>query len=161
MHNPVNCPPTEHKTNKFIQGVISIHNKNDQVVFCVVVEDEPLAQQILENYINRIDNLRLVAKCERLQEVFDILALNEVDVVFLDLDLNSVSGVNIIDNMKKGVRRYYIVITSASPPKDLDISKIFDSEEVIFVDYLRKPFSFDVFKNAIQKLDNIRQAYTR
>lgn len=129
---------------------------DNHLIFCIVIEDEPLAQQLLENYINKIDQLKLVAKCDQLEKVFEMLESTHVDVVFLDLELNSFGGIDIIRYMKKeDHKKYYIIITSAASPKEIDINRVFNTPNIVFIDYLRKPFSFDVFKNAINKLQEI------
>ena len=71
-----------------------------KLAFCIVVEDEPLAQQVIENYIGRISELKLVAKCESVDEAFTVLKLTPIDIVFLDIHLNAISGIELIEKLR-------------------------------------------------------------
>lgn len=124
-----------------------------KVLLCIVVEDEPLAQQVLENYIHRIGELKLIAKCESVEEAYDVISSNEVDVVFLDLQLKTAAGVELFQKLKcSDTNRYYIVITSAIPPQQLKINNVSPSDCICLVDHLTKPFSFDRFLDAVYKI---------
>lgn len=123
------------------------------LLFCIIVDDEPLAQQVIENYVSRIQELKLVAKCENVEEAFEVLSSTKIDLVFLDLHLNATSGTEVLAKLKKsGEGRYYIIITSASLPKELNVQETFNTRDVVLIDYLKKPFSFDLFSAAINKL---------
>jgi len=128
------------------------YKMDKNILFCLVVEDEPLAQQILEKYLECIEELQLVAKCETIEEALMTLQSEQIDVVFLDIQLEATLGTEIIGKMKQLSRRYYIVVTSARPAESLDTRKIFNQKNIIFVDYLTKPFSFDRFHAAIRKI---------
>ena len=124
-----------------------------KLLLCLIVDDEPLAQQILENYILRIEELELVAKCESVEEAFGVLKSNHIDIVFLDLQLQAVNGSEVVKKLKslhKG--QCFIIITSATSRSSLKSEKIFNDEHVLLVDYLTKPFSFERFRSAIDKI---------
>jgi response regulator of citrate/malate metabolism len=53
---------------------------------CLVVDDEPIAQQILENYINQIDALHLIGKCSNAFEALNFLHQTQTDIIFLDIN---------------------------------------------------------------------------
>jgi response regulator of citrate/malate metabolism len=129
------------------------------VLFCIVVDDEPLAQRVLENYISRTSELTLISKCESAEEAFEVLRTKQVDVIFLDLDLKSMKGTDLIAKMKNSASggQYYIIITSAALPQQLKPGEIFTSDDIVLIDYLRKPFSFDRFQEAVQKLFKLKQ----
>lgn len=68
----------------------------ENTLFCLIVDDEPLAQDVLGTYIGRIDQLKLVCKCESIEEASEVLSSRPIDVVFLDLNLGSVSGIDLV-----------------------------------------------------------------
>jgi two-component system LytT family response regulator len=123
------------------------------VLLCIIVDDEPLAQQVLENYIQRTADLKLVAKCESVEEAIETLKANEIDIVFLDLDLKTTRGTEVISKMK-GIRegKFFIVITSAAFPANLNSKQVFTDDHIVLVDYLTKPFSLTRFQDAIRKV---------
>lgn len=122
------------------------------LLFCIIVDDEPLAQQVLENYVSRIPELELVAKCETAEEALEVLSSRKIDLVFLDLHLNTTNGTEILTKKKLVQGRYYIIVTSASLSNELNIKEAFNTEDVILIEYLKKPFSFNQFSAAIHKL---------
>jgi response regulator of citrate/malate metabolism len=117
---------------------------------CIIVDDEPLAQQILENYVQKVSELKLIAKCETIEEAFQILSSEKIDLIFLDLNLNAASGTEIIDNVKNSKRtECYIIITSANLLTKVDVA---NTGNVIIIDHLKKPFSFKRFLEAVRKV---------
>jgi two-component SAPR family response regulator len=130
---------------------IEVHKR---LFFCIVVDDEPLAQQVIQNYIDRISELKLVAKCESVEEAFTVLKSVSVDIVFLDLDLKTINGTDLIAKMRHlDDRKYYIIITSAVSPQK---RPTFDHDNnVVLIDYLTKPFSFDIFQKSVRKIFSI------
>jgi response regulator of citrate/malate metabolism len=125
-----------------------------KILFCIVVDDEPLAQRVLENYIHRVSELRLVATCESVEEAFEVLQSNQVDILFLDLNLQTNNGMELIQQISKPSDRYYIIISSAISPNQVDLKDIFNRGDILLIDHLTKPFSFDRFMEAIQKIIN-------
>jgi response regulator of citrate/malate metabolism len=125
----------------------------EKVLFCIIVEDEPLAQKVLENYISQVDALKLVAKCQNIEEAFNTLMSGQVDIIFLDLNLNTENGLELI-RRSSALRktRYYVIITSAISPRNLHDSHTFDLSSIQLIDYLTKPFSYERFESAIQKI---------
>lgn len=78
----------------------------ENTLFCLIVDDEPLAQDVLGTYIGRLDQLKLVCKCETLEEAYEVLNSRPIDVVFLDLNLGPVSGIDLIK--KKLLKKKFI-----------------------------------------------------
>ncbi|MEO0340658.1 MAG: response regulator, partial [Bacteroidota bacterium] len=56
-------------------------------ISCLIVDDEPLALDVIESYINRIDGLELVARCENALEAFKIIQNQKIDLLFLDIQM--------------------------------------------------------------------------
>jgi two-component system, LytTR family, response regulator LytT len=124
----------------------------DQVLYCLAVDDEPLALKVLENYISSSKDLKLVAKCETVEEAFKALSTEHVDTIFLDLNLKDSFGLELVNRMSVETKgRYYIIITSALQPKTDDFRKIFKSDRIILVDFLTKPFSYERFVEVVRK----------
>lgn len=128
----------------------------DNFLFCLIVDDEPLAQQVLENYIARVDQLELVCKCESVEEAYEVINTQPIDVVFLDLNLGAMSG---IDLMKKTVdqkKKVYLIITSSLSPEQVKWETSIQSDNFVLVDHLTKPFSFQQFLKSIEKVKEIK-----
>jgi two-component system LytT family response regulator len=126
----------------------------NKVLYCLTVDDEPLALQVLEKYIENLNDLQLVAKCETVAGAFDVLCSQKVDIIFLDLNLNEQEGTSLLDLVKRELKnRYYLIITSAAPKQ---VSKLSFGDQFVLVDYLSKPFSFQQFSNSIKKVVDIR-----
>jgi response regulator of citrate/malate metabolism len=129
----------------------------DQVLYCLAVDDEPLALTILERYISTSKGLNLVAKCETLDEAFTVLSTQHVDVIFLDLNLSDGYGLELVDRVNVETNdRYYIIITSALAKNPGNFRETFTSARVTLVDVLTKPFSYDRFQEVIKKVLNLK-----
>ena len=110
---------------------------------CIVVEDEPLAAEILEDYIQQIPFLELKAICSNALEALDFLKSENVDLIFLDIHLPKLKGLDFIRTMNSPPQ---IIITTAFREYALD------GYELNVVDYLLKPISFQRFIGAVNKL---------
>lgn len=110
---------------------------------CLVVEDEPLAQQVLEKYITAHPCLELAAICSNALEAQSFLAKQPVPVVFLDVNLPRLSGISFLKSL---YHPPHIIFTTAYPEYAVQ------GFELDAVDYLLKPFSFERFLKAVNKL---------
>ncbi len=110
---------------------------------CIIIEDEIPAQRILKNFIGKIPSLSLVDTFKAAIEANSFLNTNTVDVVFLDINLPDISGLDFIKTIKNPPA---IIMTTAYP--DYAVNS-FELDTI--VDYLVKPFSFDRFLKAINK----------
>lgn len=120
---------------------------------CIILEDEIPAQKILESYISKIPNVELVDKFQTCSEANLFFKTNEIDVVFLDINLPDISGIDFIKTVKNPPK---IIMTTAYPEFALDS---FELDTI--TDYLVKPFSFDRFLKAIRKAENKYQGITK
>ncbi|MEQ9102232.1 MAG: LytTR family DNA-binding domain-containing protein [Imperialibacter sp.] len=109
---------------------------------CLIVDDEPLAIEVIHNYVERLDNLELVAKCRHVAEANTWLKSTSVDVVFLDIKMPEVTGLEFARTLGKTPM---IVFTTAS--RDLAVQ----SYDTHAIDYLIKPISFEKFLKAVNK----------
>ncbi len=111
---------------------------------CIIIEDEIPAQRILQNFIDKIPSLELLKTCKAAIEANSFLNTCNVDVVFLDINLPDISGIDFIKTLKHPPA---VIMTTAYP--DYAVSSY---ELRTIVDYLVKPFSFDRFLKAINKV---------
>lgn len=110
---------------------------------CVVTDDEPIARDILEEYISMLPDLELVSKCNNALETFTVLNNNDIDVLFIDIKMPEISGIDFIKSLK--VRPYVIFTTAYS-------SFAVEGFELDAIDYLLKPISYERFLKAIEKV---------
>lgn len=110
---------------------------------CVITDDEPIALEILEDYTRLIPDLKLVAKCRNAMETLSVLRQNEIDVLFIDIHMPEITGLDFVRSLKK---KPAIIFTTAYP------NYAIDGFEVDAVDYLLKPISIDRFLRAIDKV---------
>ncbi len=110
---------------------------------CLIVDDEPPAQRILERYIGDIPHMEMVGKVTHPSEALHVLQSEEVDLIFLDINLPQLSG---LEFLKTVDRLPEIIITTAYPEYALD------GFELNVLDYLVKPISFDRFMKAVSRI---------
>lgn len=110
---------------------------------CIIIEDEIPAQKIIKNFLNKLPDVELVAKFNAAIAANTFLKNETVDLVFLDINLPDISGIDFIKTIKNPPA---IIMTTAYP--DYAVSS-FELDTI--VDYLVKPFSFDRFLKAINK----------
>ncbi|WP_111707700.1 LytR/AlgR family response regulator transcription factor [Lutibacter citreus] len=110
---------------------------------CVIADDEPIARQILENYIKEIPNLKLVASCKNAFEVMEVFQNNTIDVLFLDINMPKLSGLSLLKTMQQKPK---VIITTAYPEYAIE------GFELSVTDYLLKPFSLERFIQAVLKV---------
>ena len=110
---------------------------------CLIVEDEPLAAEVLSDYISQVPFLVTSAHCTDAMKALDILKRQPVDVMFLDLHLPGVKGFEFLKTLSN---RPQVIITTAYHQYALD------GYEWDVVDYLVKPIEFSRFLSAVNKL---------
>ena len=110
---------------------------------CLIVDDEPIAQEILEKYILQIDVLNLVGKCGNTFEALNVLHKEKVDILFLDIQMPSLSGLEMLKTLQQHPK---VILTTAFSEFGVE------SYEYGITDYLLKPISFERFLRAINKL---------
>ncbi len=110
---------------------------------CIIIEDQPPAQRILKKYIEDIGTLRLTGTFSDAIQAMDYLKLAPVDLIFLDIHLPKISG---IDFLKTVPELPPVILTTAFS----DYALV--SYEFSVVDYLLKPFSFQRFVKAVSRV---------
>ncbi|MDN5216143.1 response regulator [Fulvivirgaceae bacterium BMA12] len=109
---------------------------------CVIIEDQPPAQRILQKYIEDLDMLQLKGTFTDALSVMEFLKSNQVDLIFLDIHLPKLSGIDFLNILSPKPK---VILTTAYPDYALQ------GYELDVVDYLLKPFSFDRFVKAVSK----------
>ena len=117
------------------------------MIRCILVDDEPLALEVLEHFISRTPELELVAKCGNALDAFQVLHDQQVDLMFLDIKMPGVSGLDFVSSLKSPPA---IIFTTAFAEHAV---KGFELEAV---DYLLKPITFERFEKSIRKLLKMR-----
>ena len=112
---------------------------------CIAIEDEPLALKKLTGFINKIEYLRLSKTFDNAIEAINYLKVNAVDLIFLDILMEEFTGIQFLETIKQ---RPKVIITTAYDKYaikgyELDVS-----------DYLLKPFTFERFLQAVEKVFN-------
>jgi DNA-binding LytR/AlgR family response regulator len=110
---------------------------------CIIVEDEPLAAEVLQDYIAQTPFLQLKAVCHDAIYAMELLQKEKIEVVFLDIHLPKLKGYDFIKALKQPPQ---IIITSAHQEYALK------GYELNIVDYLLKPIEFSRFLMAVNKL---------
>src|SRR6185437_14887188 len=108
----------------------------------IIVDDEPVARKVLREYIEDIDYIELTGVAENPLKADALLAENRVDLLFLDINMPKLSG---IEYLRASVQRPLVIITTAYAEYALD------GFELDVVDYLVKPIPFERFLKACQK----------
>jgi DNA-binding LytR/AlgR family response regulator len=112
---------------------------------CIIVEDEPLALDRTKGYVQKLPFLTLLATFDNATDALVFLQSNQVDLIFLDINLGEVSGIRLLETSKINSQ---VVITTAYP--DYAIKGF----ELNVCDYLLKPFDFERFVQAVDKVRN-------
>ncbi|WP_223607206.1 LytTR family DNA-binding domain-containing protein [Chryseobacterium sp. OSA05B] len=116
---------------------------------CLIVEDEPIAAEILENFVSRDEELHLVAKCSDAVYAGSLLNRHEIDLMFLDLHLPVVKG---FDFLKKLNNSPLVIVTTAYHQYAVE------GYELDIVDYLMKPIPYERFVKAVEKFKYLMNA---
>jgi two-component system, LytTR family, response regulator len=117
------------------------------VIKCLIVEDEILAQQVIQSHMQKNDQLQLVGVCNNVVEAREVLNRTEVDLIFLDIELPGMSGLNFLRSFPESP---LVILTTAYAEYALE------SYEFNVIDYLLKPISLERFTRAINKINNGR-----
>lgn len=114
---------------------------------CLIVDDELLAQEVIEHYLSRIEGMVLVGKCNNAIEAFAALNRHPVDLMFLDIKMPEITGLDFIRSLKHPPK---IILTTAFTEYALE------GYELDVSDYLLKPVSFERFIKAVDKVRRVQ-----
>jgi DNA-binding LytR/AlgR family response regulator len=109
---------------------------------CIIIDDEPLAIQVIESHLKVIPEIDLLNSYQDPTKAFDVLALGQVDLIFLDIEMPQLSGIELIKVIPASVK---VIFTTAYR------NYAAESYDLNAVDYLLKPISFSRLYKAINK----------
>ncbi len=118
---------------------------------CLLVDDEIPALQILEKFAGMVEELEVVALCDNALKAFAVLDKEEIDLVFLDINMPVLTGVDFLKALK---RPPSVIFTTAYREYAVE------SYELNVLDYLLKPFGFDRFLRAVDKYRYMKQSFS-
>ena len=113
------------------------------MVRCIAIDDEPMALRQIKSYIERTEQLELVAVCRSAMEAQEVLKTATADLLFVDINMPDMNGIDFVRSIDTG---HFIVFTTAHPEFALEGFKL------NAIDYLLKPFSYEEFMKASQKV---------
>jgi DNA-binding LytR/AlgR family response regulator len=113
------------------------------MIRCIIVDDEVLAQQVIQSHLLRMDSLKLMGIANNALEAADLLKNLEIDLIFLDIQLPGMTGLNFLRSL---VNPPLVVLTTAYAEYALE------SYEFSVIDYLLKPISLERFTKAVNKI---------
>lgn len=117
---------------------------------CLIVDDEPIAREILRSYCEHLPALRIAALCPNALEAKKILQEQAIDLIFLDINMPVLDGIGFLKTLKNAPQ---IILTTAYKEYALE------AFEFSVCDYLLKPFSFERFVMAVDKaIEKIKSA---
>jgi two-component system, LytTR family, response regulator len=113
---------------------------------CLIVDDEPLAVALMENHIRQVPFLALAGKCFNAMEAIAFLEKNEVDLIFLDIEMPYLTGMQLKSFLPE---KQKVIFTTAYSEFAIE------SYEKNAFDYLLKPITFERFLKSVKRLQNI------
>jgi DNA-binding LytR/AlgR family response regulator len=117
---------------------------------CIIVDDEPVAQDLLKKYVSDVPALRLLQVCSNAFEATEALMQHEVHLIFLDINMPRLSGMQFYKSLSNPPA---VIFTTAYSEYALE------GFEVDAADYLLKPFSFERFYHAVNRiLDKLKNS---
>ncbi|TXJ26009.1 MAG: response regulator [Chitinophagaceae bacterium] len=116
------------------------------MIRCIIVDDEPLAQEVLEAHIKRFGRLEVFAKCPNALEAFKVLHKENIELMFLDIRMPAINGIEFLKSLKSPPK---VIFTTAYSEYALT------GFELDGIDYLLKPISYERFEKSMEKLFRI------
>ncbi len=109
---------------------------------CIIIDDEPLALEVIESHLTKFDDIEIVAKCNSAIKAMEVLNKKSIDLMFLDIQMPKITGIDFLKSLKKTPK---VILTTAYREYALE------GYELDVVDYLLKPISFERFFKSINK----------
>ena len=115
---------------------------------CLIADDEPLAHTLLDNYISRLKTLTVVGHAYNAFEVLDFLGENDVDILFLDINMPDLTGLEMLKTLSNPP---IVILTTAYSAHSLE------AFDLGVMDYLLKPIRFDRFLKAVNRVIDLKK----
>ncbi len=113
---------------------------------CVIIDDEPIARQLIAEFMDDIDYLELLGEAENPAKAIKLLTENTVDLIFLDINMPTINGINFLKSSKTTAS---VIMTTAYPQYAVE------AFELDVLDYLVKPIPFERFLKACNKAKEV------
>ena len=113
-----------------------------KIITCIVLEDEEPAQMLMRHYLNKIEDVELTESFDNAVEASDFLEHNTVDLIFTDIDMPRLTGLDFIRMLSP---RPQVIVITAHP------NRAHEAYDLDVVDYIVKPVSFERLTKAIDK----------
>lgn len=110
---------------------------------CLIVDDEPMARKLMEQYVAKVPYLQLVQSCASPLAAIEVLQQNAVDILFLDINMPEITGLTLLKVLQK---KPLVVLTTAYSEYALE------GYELDVADYLLKPITFERFLKSVEKV---------
>lgn len=114
---------------------------------CIIIDDEPLARELIRAHIQKLENFDILAECGNAMEAMEALRKKQADLIFLDIKMPQISGIEFLKTLKNPPK---VIITTAYSQYALE------GFELDVVDYLMKPVTFERFFKAVNKYFSLR-----
>lgn len=121
------------------------------MINCIIVDDEPLAREILESFVAKVPFLKLVDSCKNGFEAMKVLQENKVNLIFLDIQMPDITGIQLYKSLPEPPMVIFTTAYSNYAVAGFDMDA---------VDYLLKPFSFERFLKAVNKAKTFQKNKT-
>ncbi len=113
-----------------------------KTINCIIVDDEPMAREILQTHLEKMDFVTVASTCKNAVEAFNVVSTEDVDLVFLDINMPEISGLSFVKSITKDIKVIFTTAYREYAVEGFDLQ---------VVDYLLKPISFERLQQAIQK----------
>ena len=117
-----------------------------KLIRCLIVDDEPLAREIIQTYLRKVPGWELVKTCINAEEAYEALLQTEVDVMFLDIQMPVISGIDFLRSLKNPP---LVVFTTAYSHYAVDGFALHAA------DYLLKPITMNRFFQAVERVQEL------
>lgn len=115
-------------------------------ISCLIVDDEPLAQDVLQSYVKQAPQLELIGVCNNAIEALEKMKLSSIDLIFLDIQMPEITGIDFLRSLKDPPM---VIFTTAYQ------NYAIEGFELNAIDYLLKPFSEERFNKAVRKAEEL------
>lgn len=115
------------------------------MINCIIVDDEPLALEVLKNYIEKIPFLNLLGQYTDAIEALTNINKYSVDIVFCDIEMPDINGLQFVESIKNSMRPMFVMVSAHD-------KYAIEGFNLDAIDYLLKPFSFSRFLKTSQKI---------
>jgi DNA-binding LytR/AlgR family response regulator len=111
-----------------------------KTISCIIVDDERIAREVITSHLSHIENIEILAQCKHAIDAFNVIRNNNIDLVFLDINMPEISGIAFAKSINKDIK---IIFTTAY--RDYAVEG-FDLQAV---DYILKPIAFERLLKAV------------